>query len=86
MSNSRSSQSFDISKPDPLVESGLMQCEAYREHPVFQEHIPYKHWSNIEVLSLFCDGVSYTKRDSFFGLYVRNMRTGSEAMVFVVRA
>ena len=70
-----------------MVESGVMQCGAYRDHPVIKEqiHTHETHWSNVEVLSLFCDGVSYTKRDSFFGLYIRNMRTGIEEMVFVIR-
>ena len=64
-----------------------MQCKAYLDHPVLNEqvHRLHKHWSDVEVISLFCDGVSYTKRDSFIGFYLRNMRTGAEEMSFVIR-
>ena len=87
ISSARCSQYVDTSGLDPLVQSGTMKCEAYARHPVIDKQINsgQNHWSDVEVLSLFCDGVQYTKRDSFFGLYIRNMRTNIEEMVFIIR-
>jgi len=60
-----------------------MDCEAYKKHPVIVANTG--HWSDVEVVSVFCDGVQYTKRDSFIGFYIRNLRTSIEELVFVVR-
>ena len=82
-SNARSSDHIDTSGVDPLVKSGTMNCEAYKKHPVIVGNTG--HWSDVEIMSIFCDGVQYTKRDSFIGFYIRNLRTHIEEMVFVVR-
>jgi hypothetical protein len=60
-----------------------MSCKAYESHPVIAANTG--HWSDVEVISLFSDGVQYTKRDSFIGFYIRNLRTNIEEMAFVVR-
>ena len=83
ISNARSSHHIDTSGVDPLVKNGTMSCEAYKKHPVIVGHTG--HWSDVELVSVFCDGVQYTKRDSFIGFYIRNLRTSIEEMVFVVR-
>ena len=66
-----------------MVKNGTMDCDAYKKHPVISENTG--HWSDVEVVSVFSDGVQYSKRDSVIGFYIRNMRTNIEEMVFLIR-
>lgn len=71
--------------PDPLID-GTLSCPAFLDHPVRKAYMNKLHWSRIRPTSIFFDGVSYTKNDQFYGLYIRDLRTGEEEVVFLVRS
>ena len=43
------------------------------------------HWSRIIPLSIYFDGVQYSKRDSFHGFYFRDLRKNETCLSFLLR-
>ena len=76
---------YEHIEEDPMLQNGACDVPLYVNHPVMQKNQD-KHWSRKLPVSIFFDGVLYSKRNSFFGFYVRNMRTGIEDMVFIISA
>ncbi len=60
-------------------------CQAWSEHPVKVAGYRHRHWSEVRPCSLYWDAAQYTVRDSFFGLFIRCLRTGNQELVFIVR-
>ena len=69
---------------DPLLVSGQLDADTFLHHPVVVQNREKLHYSRIRPVSLFCDSAQYTKRDSFFGFYMRDMRTSREFVSFIV--
>ena len=85
LSRDYSPHDYEHMEKDPMDEDATSDVPLYVNHPVWQKNQD-RHWSRKLPVSIFFDGVLYSKRNSFFGFYVRNMRTGTEDMVFVIRA
>ena len=60
------------------IANGELDADSFLQHPVHQQNREKLHHSRIRPVSLFCDSALYTKRDSFFGFYMRDMRTKRE--------
>jgi hypothetical protein len=43
------------------------------------------HFSRIVPASLYTDGVAYTKNDSFEGVSIRDLRSGDQELLSIVR-
>lgn len=71
--------------PDPLLAENLLDQESFTKHPVVQANKEL-HWSRIIPIAMYFDGVSYTKHDSFWAFYVRNLRTGVQELCILIRA
>ena len=57
----------------------------WQDHPVRIRHKGSVHWSRIRPVSLYWDGVQYTIRDTFFGLYMRDLITNVSHLIVLVR-
>ena len=62
-----------------------LDCRKWREHPVRQRHAHILPSSRIRPVALYWDGVQYTERDNFFGLFIRDLLTGVSHLMVVVR-
>lgn len=77
--------------PDSQIAQNLQEpddrykCQAWSEHPVKVEGYHHRHWSEVLPCSLYWDAAQYTVRDSFFGMFIRCLRTGNQELVFIVR-
>lgn len=69
---------------DPIISSGQLDADTFVKHPVVTRKKTTLHYERIRPVSLFCDSAQYTKRDSFFGFYMRDMRTGREFVNFII--
>ena len=69
---------------DPAIASGDLDADSFLHHPVRQTSYKRLHYARVRPVSLFCDGFQYTKRDSAFGFYMRDMRTQREFVNFIV--
>ena len=69
---------------DPVIASGDIDADSFLHHPVRQAKYKKLHYKRIRPVSLFCDSFLYTKRDSAFGFYMRDMRTQREFVNFIV--
>jgi hypothetical protein len=67
---------------EPVLEE--LDCSKWRDNPVRKRHEKV-HWSRIVPTALYWDGVQYTIRDSFFGLYIRDLRSSVSHLVVLVR-
>lgn len=71
---------------DLLVKERTLDSPSYTDHIVVRNYRNRIHWSKIAPISLFFDGVSYNKRDSFYGFYIKDARSGEEDLCFAIRA
>lgn len=69
---------------DPMIASGEIDAVSFVQHPVRQKQLTKLNYARIRPVSLFCDSALYTKRDSFFGFYMRDMRTKREFVNFII--
>lgn len=76
----------DLPGEDPLVEEGTLDSPSLTEHIVYKQQKARVHWSKMIPIVLYYDGVGYTKRDSFHGVYMRDLRTMEEHIIFLIRA
>jgi len=60
--------------------------EAYTKHPVTVSAKQFGwHWTRILPFALFWDGVVYSKKDSFWALFARNLRTQEQFLLWIIR-
>ena len=69
---------------DPLVADNVLDQASFTEHPVVKQNANL-HWSYILPIAMYFDGVSYTKNDTFWAFYVRNLRTGIQELCILIR-
>jgi hypothetical protein len=74
----------DTSEIDPLIESEHLNQDSFIQHDVVRANRGLQ-WQQVRPVSLFFDGVAFSKRDSFFGFYVRCLRTNVEEVCFIIR-
>lgn len=58
-------------------------CEAWATNSVRAQSS--LHWSRIKPCSLYVDGVQYVVRESFQGMYLRDLRTGIQNLLCIIR-
>lgn len=60
--------------------------DKYASHPVTQEALNegFSH-EQIQPISVYFDGVQYTKNENFLGFYVANLRTRQQRLVWLLR-
>ena len=71
---------------DHLQSDGLLG-DLYEKHPVtlqaLQEGFRREH---IVPISIYFDGVQYTKNENFLGFYMTSLRTTKQSLLWVLRA
>ena len=72
-----------VSSSEPDDSSSNFDCEAWRSSVVRRS--ADKHWSRIIPVAFYMDGVQYGIRESFEGMYIRNLRTGIQYLVAILR-
>ena len=77
--------------PEPADVSSFLEPDAslsdlYIKHPVtikaFEQGFKQEH---VVPISVYFDGVQYTKNENFLGFYVTNLRTGVQRLVWLLR-
>ena len=61
-----------------------LDCRKWLDHPVRQRHKDLLPASRIRPVALYWDSVQYNERDSFFGLYMRDLFTGVSHLMVIV--
>lgn len=74
------SNALDTVEPKELQDK--YRCQAWVDHPVKVQSTC--HWSRIIPVSLYWDAAQYTIRDSYFGMFIRNLRTGDQELIFII--
>ena len=71
---------------DSLEDEDTFYHEAYTKHPVTVSAKQFGwHWTRILPFALFWDGVVYSKKDSFWALFARNLRTQEQFLLWIIR-
>ena len=69
---------------EPQSSFANFDCEVWESNPLRQS--TSLHWSRVIPVSLYLDGVQYGVRESFHGLYIRNLRSGVQHLMSIIRA
>lgn len=72
-----------ISSTEPELSASKFQCKAWLDHEVRSSS--NLHWSRIIPCSLYWDGFLYGVRESAVGVYIRNLRTGVQYLMAILR-
>ena len=60
--------------------------DKYANHPVTQEALNEGFtYEQIQPISVYFDGVQYSKNENFLGFYVANLRTRQQRLVWLLR-
>ena len=72
-----------LEREEPQDLQDKYACKAWLEHPLKVNNTG--HWSRLVPCSLYWDAAQYSIRDNFFGLFMRNLRSGLQELLFIVR-
>ena len=67
---------------EPKEVEDKYRCTAWLNHPVKTQST--RDWTRCIPGSLYWDAAQYTVRDNFFGMFIRNLRTGNQELIFIV--
>ena len=68
---------------EPVSSSSRFQCKAWLDNQI--KTSSDLHWSRVIPGALYWDGFLYGVRENAFGVYIRNLRTGVQYLVAILR-